>query len=107
MISKAQLPTDCLSRPWQDRLAAASGLWDSGDRHLYYFSSKFLQADGGWRRIMDVQESQGESKGRNSEEIYSKIATEEDAEILSLKEFPARSTIRSEGVVRPVDDKDY
>lgn len=25
----ALFPTDCLSRPWQDRLAAASRLWDS------------------------------------------------------------------------------
>jgi acetyl-CoA decarbonylase/synthase complex subunit beta len=75
---------------------------------LYYFSSKFLQADGGWRRIVWMSKNLKERvKAGIPEEMYNKIATEEDAkDVTSLKEFLLRVDHPVlEGVVRPVDDR--
>ena len=55
----------------------------------YLRSPKFLQADGGWRRIVWMP-SQPKERVRDAipEDMYDKIATEQDAEDLeSLKEF--------------------
>jgi acetyl-CoA decarbonylase/synthase complex subunit beta len=67
-----------------------------------------LQADGGWRRIVWMSKNLKERvKEGIPEEIYSKIATDEDArDISSLKEFLLEVDHPVvEGVVRPVDDK--
>lgn len=56
---------------------------------LYYFSPKFLQADGGWRRIVWMSKNLKERvKAGIDEDMMAKIATEDDAkDIASLKAF--------------------
>jgi acetyl-CoA decarbonylase/synthase complex subunit beta len=75
---------------------------------LYYFSTKFLQADGGWRRIVWMSKGLKERvKAGIPEEMYSKIATQDDAnDIASLKAFLLKvGHPVVEGVTRPVDGK--
>jgi acetyl-CoA decarbonylase/synthase complex subunit beta len=56
---------------------------------LYYFSNKFLQADGGWRRIVWMSKNLKERvKEGIDADMMDKIATEDDAkDIPSLKAF--------------------
>jgi len=73
---------------------------------LYYFSPKFLQADGGWNRIVWMSKALKERvKAGIPEEMYPKIATEDDAkDIESLKKFLLKVNHPVvNGVVRPVD----
>jgi acetyl-CoA decarbonylase/synthase complex subunit beta len=75
---------------------------------LYYFSPKFLQADGGYRRVAWMSKGLKERvKAGIPEEIYSKIATEDDAkDIPSLKAFLIKvGHPVVDGVVRSVDNK--
>ncbi len=75
---------------------------------LYYFSPKFLQADGGWRRIVWMSKRLKERvKEGIPAEMYDKIATEDDAKDLeSLKKFLLKVDHPVvNGVVRPVDGK--
>jgi acetyl-CoA decarbonylase/synthase complex subunit beta len=74
---------------------------------LYYFSTKFLQADGGWRRIVWMSKNLKERvKAGIPEEMFPKIATEDDAkDIASLKAFLLKVDHPVvNGVVRPVDN---
>jgi acetyl-CoA decarbonylase/synthase complex subunit beta len=75
---------------------------------LYYFSPKFLQADGGYRRVAWMSKGLKERvKAGIPEDIYSKIATEDDAmDIPSLKAFLIKvGHPVVDGVVRTVDNK--
>jgi acetyl-CoA decarbonylase/synthase complex subunit beta len=75
---------------------------------LYYFSSKFLQADGGWRRIVWMSSKLKERvKAGIPDEMYPKIATENDAkDIPSLKAFLVKvGHPVVDGVVRTVDNQ--
>jgi acetyl-CoA decarbonylase/synthase complex subunit beta len=75
---------------------------------LYYFSAKFLQADGGWRRIVWMSKGLKERvKAGIPEEMYNKIATQDDAnDIASLKAFLIKvGHPVVDGVIRPVDNK--
>jgi len=75
---------------------------------LYYFSNKFLQADGGWNRIVWMSKKLKERvKDGISADMYPKIATEDDAkDIDSLKKFLLKVDHPVvNGVVRPVDNK--
>jgi acetyl-CoA decarbonylase/synthase complex subunit beta len=75
---------------------------------LYYFSPKFLQADGGWRRIVWMSKRLKERvKEGIPAEMYDKIATEDDAtDLESLKRFLLKVDHPVvTGVVRPVDNK--
>ncbi len=75
---------------------------------LYYFSPKFLQADGGWRRVVWMSKNLKERvKAGISEEMFPKIATEEDAkDIESLKKFLLKVDHPVvNGVTRSVDGK--
>jgi acetyl-CoA decarbonylase/synthase, CODH/ACS complex subunit beta len=75
---------------------------------LYYFSPKFLQADGGWRRIVWMSKNLKERvKAGISEDMLAKIATEDDAkDIPSLKAFLLKVNHPVvDGVTRPVDGK--
>lgn len=74
---------------------------------LYYFSTKFLQADGGWRRIVWMSKHLKERvKAGIPEEMYPKIATEDDAkDVDSLKKFLLKVDHPVvNGVTRPVDN---
>jgi acetyl-CoA decarbonylase/synthase complex subunit beta len=75
---------------------------------LYYFSSKFLQADGGYRRVVWMPKKLKERvKEGIPAEMFPKIATEEDAtDLESLKKFLLKvdHPVVS-GVVRAVDGK--
>jgi acetyl-CoA decarbonylase/synthase complex subunit beta len=74
---------------------------------LYYFSTKFLQADGGWRRIAWMSKNLKERvKAGIPDEMYPKIATEDDArDIASLKAFLLKVDHPVvNGVTRPVDN---
>jgi acetyl-CoA decarbonylase/synthase complex subunit beta len=73
---------------------------------LYYFSPKFLQADGGWSRIAWMSKGLKERvKAGIPEDMYAKIATEDDAkDIESLKQFLLKVDHPVvNGVTRPVD----
>src|SRR5512136_3505552 len=75
---------------------------------LYYFSNKFLQADGGWRRIVWMSSKLKERvKAGIPDEMLPKIATENDAkDIPSLKAFLIKvGHPVVDGVTRPVDSK--
>ncbi len=75
---------------------------------LYYFSSKFLQADGGWRRIVWMSKNLKERvKAGIPDEMFPKIATEDDAkDVASLKAFLLKVDHPVvNGVTRPVDNK--
>ncbi len=75
---------------------------------LYYFSPKFLQADGGYRRVAWMSKGLKERvKAGIPEDIYSKIATEDDAkDITALKAFLIKvGHPVVDGVVRSVDNK--
>ncbi|HOT08016.1 MAG: Acetyl-CoA decarbonylase/synthase complex subunit beta [Methanosaeta sp. PtaB.Bin039] len=75
---------------------------------LYYFSSKFLQADGGWRRIVWMPKKLKERvKEGIPADMMDKIATEDDATDLdSLKKFLLKVDHPVVGgVVRAVDGK--
>lgn len=74
----------------------------------YFRSKKFLQADGGWYRVVWMPKELKEKVLKYiPEEMRDKIATEEDAKTIDeLKEFLKRvdhPVVR--GVVRPVDGK--
>ncbi|MFZ2070422.1 MAG: CO dehydrogenase/CO-methylating acetyl-CoA synthase complex subunit beta [Halobacteriota archaeon] len=72
----------------------------------YFYSSKFIQADGGWRRVVwmasDLKERVTEAI---PEEMKDKIATEQDVnDIESLREFLIRVDHPVvKGVIRAVD----
>lgn len=73
---------------------------------LYYFSPKFLQADGGWDRIVWMSKGLKERvKAGIPEAMFPKIATEADAtDIESLKKFLLKVDHPVvNGVSRPVD----
>jgi acetyl-CoA decarbonylase/synthase complex subunit beta len=75
---------------------------------LYYFSNKFLQADGGWNRIVWMSKKLKERvKEGIPADMYPKIATEDDAaDIESLKKFLLKVDHPVVGgVTRPVDNK--
>jgi acetyl-CoA decarbonylase/synthase complex subunit beta len=75
---------------------------------LYYFSSKFLQADGGWRRIVWMSKNLKERvKAGIAEDMLAKIATEDDAkDITSLKAFLVKvGHPVVDGVTRTVDNQ--
>ncbi len=75
---------------------------------LYYFSSKFIQADGGWRRIVWMPSPLKERvKEGIDEDMFDKIATEKDAaDINALKKFLLNVDHPViDGVTRTVDDK--
>ncbi|TRZ68121.1 MAG: CO dehydrogenase/CO-methylating acetyl-CoA synthase complex subunit beta [Methanothrix sp.] len=75
---------------------------------LYYFSSKFIQADGGWRRIVWMPSHLKERvKEGIDEDMFDKIATENDAtDITALKKFLLNVDHPVvDGVTRTVDDK--
>ncbi len=75
---------------------------------LYYFSTKFLQADGGWRRIVWMPKAlKDRVKEGISEEMFAKIPTEEEVNDLdALKKFLLKAGHPVvDGVVRTVDDK--
>jgi acetyl-CoA decarbonylase/synthase complex subunit beta len=75
---------------------------------LYYFSPKFLQADGGWRRIVWMSKNLKERvKAGIDEDMLAKIATEDDAkDIPSLKAFLLKVNHPVvDGVTRKVDNK--
>ena len=75
---------------------------------LYFFSSKFLQADGGWRRIVWMSSKLKERvKAGIPDEMYPKIATENDAkDIPALKAFLVKvGHPVVDGVTRTVDNK--
>lgn len=75
---------------------------------LYYLSSKFIQADGGWRRIVWMPSALKERvKEGIDEEMFDKIATEKDAtDINALKKFLLNVDHPVvDGVTRTVDDK--
>lgn len=75
---------------------------------LYYFSPKFLQADGGWRRIAWMSKNLKERvKAGIDEDMMAKIATEDDAkDIASLKAFLLKVDHPVvNGVTRKVDGK--
>ncbi|MGB3943806.1 MAG: CO dehydrogenase/CO-methylating acetyl-CoA synthase complex subunit beta [Methanothrix sp.] len=75
---------------------------------LYYFSPKFLQADGGWRRIVWMpKELKVRVKDGIDAEMYDKIATEEDApDLTALKKFLLKVDHPVvDGVERKVDGK--
>ncbi|MCS7122285.1 MAG: CO dehydrogenase/CO-methylating acetyl-CoA synthase complex subunit beta [Archaeoglobaceae archaeon] len=74
----------------------------------YFRSKKFLQADGGWYRVVWMAKDLKERvKNYIPEELRNKIATEEDAKTLDeLKEFLKKVNHPVvTGVVRPVDGK--
>ena len=75
---------------------------------LYYFSPKFLQADGGWRRIVWMSKGLKERvKAGIDEDMMAKIATEDDAkDIAALKAFLLKVDHPVvNGVTRKVDNK--
>jgi acetyl-CoA decarbonylase/synthase complex subunit beta len=75
---------------------------------LYYFSPKFLQADGGWRRIVWMSKGLKERvKAGIDEDMMAKIATEDDAkDIATLKAFLLKVDHPVvNGVTRKVDNK--
>jgi len=75
---------------------------------LYYFSTKFLQADGGWRRIVWMSKNLKERvKAGIPEDMYAKIATQDDAtDVASLKAFLIKvGHPVVDGVIRPVDNQ--
>src|SRR5512137_189162 len=75
---------------------------------LYYFSNKFLQADGGWRRIVWMSEKLKERvKAGIPDEMLPKIATEKDAvDMAALKAFLLKVDHPVvNGVTRAVDGK--
>ncbi|HPW72492.1 MAG TPA: CO dehydrogenase/CO-methylating acetyl-CoA synthase complex subunit beta [Methanothrix sp.] len=75
---------------------------------LYYFSPKFLQADGGWRRIVWMSKGLKERvKEGIDADMIDKIATEDDAnDIASLKAFLLKVNHPVvDGVTRKVDSK--
>ncbi|MHC1630848.1 MAG: CO dehydrogenase/CO-methylating acetyl-CoA synthase complex subunit beta [Methanotrichaceae archaeon] len=75
---------------------------------LYYFSAKFLQADGGWRRIVWMPDHLKERvKEGIDEDMFDKIASEKDAtDINALKKFLLNVDHPVvDGVTRKVDDK--
>jgi acetyl-CoA decarbonylase/synthase complex subunit beta len=75
---------------------------------LYYFSNKFLQADGGWNRVVWMSKKLKERvKEGIPADMYPKIATEDDAtDIESLKKFLLKVDHPVVGgVTRPVDKK--
>ena len=75
---------------------------------LYYLSPKFLQADGGWSRVVWMSKKLKERvKEGISADMYPKIATEDDAaDLESLKKFLLKVDHPVvNGVVRPVDNK--
>ncbi len=74
----------------------------------YFRSKKFLQADGGWYRVVWMPKELKEKFLKYiPEEMRDKIATEEDAKTIDeLKEFLKRVDHPVvKGVVRPVDGK--
>jgi acetyl-CoA decarbonylase/synthase complex subunit beta len=74
----------------------------------YFRSKKFLQADGGWYRVVWMPKELKEKVLKYiPEEMRDKIATEEDAKTIEeLKEFLKRVDHPVvKGVVRPVDGK--
>lgn len=75
---------------------------------LYYLSPKFLQADGGWRRIVWMSKGLKERvKEGIDADMIDKIATEDDAnDIASLKAFLLKVNHPVvDGVTRKVDNK--
>ena len=75
---------------------------------LYYFSPKFLQADGGWRRIVWMSKGLKERvKEGIDADMMDKIATEDDAkDIAALKAFLLKVNHPVvDGVTRKVDGK--
>jgi len=75
---------------------------------LYYFSPKFLQADGGWRRIVWMpKELKERVKDGIDADMFEKIATEEDApDLTALKKFLLKVDHPVvDGVERKVDGK--
>jgi acetyl-CoA decarbonylase/synthase complex subunit beta len=75
---------------------------------LYYFSNKFLQADGGWRRIVWMSEKLKERvKAGIPDEMLPKIATEKEAvDMAALKAFLLKVDHPVvNGVTRAVDGK--
>lgn len=75
---------------------------------LYYLSPKFLQADGGWRRIVWMSKGLKERvKEGIDADMVDKIATEDDAnDIASLKAFLLKVNHPVvDGVTRKVDNK--
>ena len=74
----------------------------------YFRSKKFLQADGGWYRVVWMPKELKEKVLKYiPEDMRDKIATEEDAKTIDeLKEFLKRVNHPVvKGVVRPVDGK--
>ncbi|MHC1584839.1 MAG: CO dehydrogenase/CO-methylating acetyl-CoA synthase complex subunit beta, partial [Candidatus Syntropharchaeia archaeon] len=72
----------------------------------YFRSPKFLQADGGWKRTVWMpKELKERVKDGIPEDLYDKIATEEDAtDVESLKNFlKEKNHPVVTGVVRDVD----
>jgi acetyl-CoA decarbonylase/synthase complex subunit beta len=75
---------------------------------LYYSSPKFLQADGGWRRIVWMSKKlKDRVKEGIDADMYPKIATEDDAKDLdSLRKFLLKVDHPVvNGVTRKVDNK--
>lgn len=75
---------------------------------LYYFSPKFLQADGGWRRIVWMpKQLKDRVKDGIDPEMFAKIATEDDApDLAALKKFLLKVDHPVvDGVERKVDGK--
>ncbi len=75
---------------------------------LYYFSPKFLQADGGWRRIVWMpKELKERVKDGIDADMFDKIATEENAtDLAALKAFLLKVDHPVvDGVERKVDGK--
>jgi hypothetical protein len=74
----------------------------------YYNSDKFLEDDGGWRRVVWMSKELKERvKAGIDEDMMTKIATEDDAkDIPSLKAFMLRVDHPIvEGVISPIDGK--
>jgi acetyl-CoA decarbonylase/synthase complex subunit beta len=73
----------------------------------YFYSPKFIQSDGGWRRVVWMaSDLKARVKDAIPEEMRDKIATEKDVrDIESLREFLKRVDHPVvNGVIRAVDD---